>query len=182
MDPPVVPADRLDDWHRVEHTTERPFAAGPVSVTATTVRYERAAEQPPEPFFFASRLSIRPETSPNRALTRLVERRARTGFCDRLADRDIEEVVSRGERQVGICDPAASRATLVTYRGRAVTEPVEDAPSETGTGTPSRVPVEALLAVWTADDYLLAGGGYPLDDGADEARRTLLELVRRVRG
>ena len=182
MDPPVVPADRLDDWHRVEHATERPFAAGPVSVAATTVRYERPAEQPPAPFFFASRLAIRPETSPNRALTRLVERRARAGFRDRLADRDIEGVESHGERRIGIKDPAASRATLVTYRGQAVIEPVEDAPSETGTSTPGRVPVEALLAVWTADDYLLAGGGYPLDDGAEEARRTLLRLVRRVRG
>ena len=182
MDPPVVPADRLGDWHRVEHATEQPFAAGPVSVTATTVRFERPAEQPPAPFFFASRLAIRPKTSPNRALTRLVERRARSGFRDRLADRSIDAVESHGERQISIDDPAASRATLVTYRGQAVLGPVEDAPNETVAGTPRHVPVEALLAVWTADDYLLAGGGYPLGDGADEARRTLLGLVRRVQG
>lgn len=176
MDPPVVPADRLDDWHRVEHTTERPFAAGPVSVTATTVRYERAVEEPPEPFFFASRLAIQPATSPNRALTRLVERRARTGFRDRLADRDIEAVESHGKRQIGVNDTTASRATLVTYRGQAVIDPTD----ETAVSTRERVPVEAVLAVWTADDYLLAGGGYPLDDGAPEARRTVLGLIRRV--
>ena len=181
MDLPVVPTDRLDDWHRVEHTTEQPFAAGPVSVTAATVRYERAAERPPKPFFFASRLAIHPETAPNPALTRLVERRARSGFRDRLADRSIDAVESRGERQIGIDDPAASRATLVTYRGRAAIESIGDAPDEAAAGTPDRVPVEAMLAVWTADEYLLAGGGYPLDEGADEARRTLLGLVRRVR-
>ncbi len=173
MDPPIVPADRLDRWRRVERTTEQPFAAGPVSVTAGTVRYERSDRDEPRPFFFASRLRIRPGGTPNPALTRLVENRARAGFRERLADRDMEEIETRGERSIRVDDPDASTATLVTYRASCVRP----------TGS---VPVEALLAVWEAGEYLLAGGAYRIDgesDGApdaDDARRELLGLVRGV--
>lgn len=173
MESPVVPRDRLDDWRRVAETTDKPFAAGPVSVTAGTVRYERTAAPPPRPFFFASRLRIRPETAPNAALTRLVERRARSGFRDRLAERHIESVEHRGDREISVSDPNASRATLSTYRGACR--------STDGTDP---VPVEALLAVWEAGEYLLAGGAYPLSAGpvdADAARRELLALIRGVR-
>ncbi|MFC5278857.1 hypothetical protein ACFPM1_08835 [Halorubrum rubrum] len=168
MDPPVVPADRLDGWRRVDETTDRPFAAGPVSVTASTVRYERANRPEPRPFFFASRLRIRPETPPNAALTRLVENRAKVGFRDRLAERDIEAVEPRGERTLAVDDPDATEATLVTFRGRCALD------GET-------VSVEALLAAWEAGPYLLAGGAYPLDADANDARRELLGLVRAVR-
>lgn len=167
MEPPAVPADRLDGWERVERTTERPFAAGPVSVTAGTVRYERTDRPEPRPFAFASRLRIRPATSPNAALTRLVERRARSGFRERLADRDIGSLDVCDERTVAIDDAAATPATLVTYRGRC-------APGD------EPVPVEALLAVWEAGEYLLAGGAYRLDGGTDGARRELLGIVRGV--
>ncbi|OYR56237.1 hypothetical protein [Halorubrum halodurans] len=168
MDPPVVPAERLDGWRRVDETTDRPFAAGPVSVTASTVRYERDDRREPRPFFFASRLRIRPETPPNAALTRLVENRARTGFRDRLAERDVEAVESRGERTIAVDDPDAGKATLVTLRGRCALDG----------GT---VPVEALLATWEAGPYLLAGGAYRLDGDATGVRRELLGLVRGVR-
>ncbi len=173
MDPPVVPRERLDDWRRVAETTERPFAAGPVSVTAGTVRYERTTAPPPRPFFFASRLRIRPQTAPNAALTRLVEGRARSGFRDRLAERHVEAVEHRGDREISVSDPNASRATLSTYRGAC--RPTD--------GT-DPIPVEALLAVWDAGEYLLAGGAYPLSAGAaeaDAARRELLGLIRGVR-
>ncbi|WP_128905179.1 hypothetical protein [Halorubrum amylolyticum] len=153
MEPPVVPRDRLDGWQRVDEATERAFAAGPVSVDASTVRYERTATEPPRPFCFASRLRIRPMTAPNSALTALVERRARSGFRDRLAERGIEDVEHRGDRGIAIDDPAASRATLSTFRGIA----------RVGTGG-RRVPVEALIAVWTAGEYLLGGGAYPLGE------------------
>jgi len=181
MDPPVVPADRLDGWRRVAETTDRPFAAGPVSVTASTVRYERANAPPPRPFCFASRLRIRPETTPNPALTRLVERRAREGFRDRLAARDIEAVERRGDREIAVDDPAAARATLWTLRGDCRI-------GEGGSDGDREVPVEALLAVWAADEYLLAGGAYPLGAdaypsgrGPEDARRELLGIVRGVR-
>lgn len=181
MDPPVVPADRLDGWRRVAETTDRPFAAGPVSVTAGTVRYERANDPPPRPFCFASRLRIRPETAPNPALTRLVERRAREGFRDRLAARDIEAVERRGDREVSVDDPAASRAALWTFRGDCRI-------GEDGSDGDRGVPVEALLAVWATDEYLLAGGAYPLaaaaypeGRGPEDARRELLGIVRGVR-
>jgi hypothetical protein len=168
MDPPVVPADRLDGWECVERTTEHPFDAGPVSVTAGTARYERTDRPDPRPFAFASRLRIRPETTPNAALTGLVERRARSGFRDRLTDRHIGSIEVRDERTVAVDDPDAAPATLVTYRGRCVRDE-------------TTVPVEALLAVWEAGEYLLAGGGYRLDRGADDARRDLLSVVRGVR-
>jgi len=166
MNPPVVPADRLDGWERVETTTERPFAAGPVSVTASTARYERATRPDPRPFFFASRLQIRPSGSASRALTRLVTQRAQSGFCERLADRGITDVDRRQKRSLSVDDPEATRATLITYRGQAsLAQPVA---------------VEAILAVWRADAYLLAGGGYPLDTAPEAARRELLGLVRGV--
>lgn len=181
MDPPVSPADRLDGWRRVAETTDRPFAAGPVSVTASTVRYERADATAPRPFCFASRLRIRPETAPNAALTRLVEREARSGFRDRLAERDIEAVERRGDREIAVDDPAGSRATLWTFRG--------DCRIEADDGSDDRdVPVEALLAVWATAEYLLAGGAYPLaadaypaGRSAEDARRELLGIVRGVR-
>src|SRR6056297_2962671 len=151
MDPPVVPADRLDGWRRVAETTDRPFAAGPVSVTAGTVRYERADAPAPRPFCFASRLRIRPETAPNAALTRLVERQSRSGFRDRLAERGIEAVERRGDREMAVDDAAASRAKLWTLRGDCRTD---GARRTDGDGAAAdAVPVEALLAVWATDQY-----------------------------
>jgi hypothetical protein len=176
MDPPVVLRERLDGWQYIDETTERAFAAGFVSVDASTVRYERTAMEPPRPFCFASRLRIRPSTAPNPALTALVERRARSGFRDRLIERDIEDIEHRGDREIAIDDPKASRATLSTFRGVA----------RVGPGN-RRVPVEALLAVWTAGEYLLGGGAYPIDDasyppgeGPRDARRELLGIVRGI--
>ncbi|GAB7008504.1 hypothetical protein [Halorubrum trueperi] len=173
MDPPVVPSDRLDGWRRVAETTDRPFAAGPVSVIAGTVVYERATGPQPRSFCFASRLRIRPATAPNAALTGLVERRARDGFRDRLAERDIDGIEHRGDRELSVDDPSASRATLSTFEGRFA------APSgDEGGGL---IPIEALLAVWEAGEYLLGGGAYPLGDGAEAARRELVRIVRGIR-
>jgi hypothetical protein len=175
MDPPVVPPDRLDGWRLVDETTEQAFDAGPVSVDASTVRYERESTDPPRPFCFASRLRIRPPTAPNRALTALVERKARAGFRDRLADRAIDAVDHRGDRELSVADPSASRAALSTYRGVA------------SVGDGRGVRVEALLAVWTAGEYLLGGGAYPLDEavysdgmGPEAARRELIAIVREI--
>ena len=183
MEPPVVPRDRLDGWHRVDETTDRAFVAGPVSVDASTVRYERTGREPPRPFCFASRLRIRPPTAPNAALTALVERRARSGFRDRLADRDIDDVESRGDREIAIDDPRASRATLSAFRGVARV----GSGGDSGGREDRSVPVEALLAVWTAGEYLLGGGAYPLDEdayppgaGPAAARRELLAIVRGI--
>ncbi|WP_434522066.1 hypothetical protein [Halorubrum sp. AS12] len=167
MEPPVVPRDRLDGWTLVAETTEQPFAAGPVSVTAGTTRYERETP-PPRPFFFASRLRISPDAGPNPALTRLVESRAREGFRDRLADRDIGGLERRDDRSLDVDDPGASRATLSVFHGRCTVEG-------------ERVPVEALLAVWESGEYLLAGGAYPTAEGFEATRRGMLALVRGVR-
>ncbi|WP_096392999.1 hypothetical protein [Halorubrum trapanicum] len=167
MEPPVVPRDRLDGWTLVEAATERPFEAGPVSITAGTARYERETA-PPRPFFFASRLRVSPDAGPNPALTRLVESRAREGFRDRLADRDISDLARRDERRLDVDDPAASRATLTVFHGRCAVDG-------------ERVPVEALLAVWEAGEYLLAGGAYPIGDGFEATRGDVLSLVRGVR-
>ncbi len=167
MEPPVVARDRLDGWRRTEETVERPFEAGPVSVTAATAQYERDGTAP-RPFLFASRLRIRPAAAPNAALTRLVEERSRAGFRGRLADRDVESVSRRDERAFTVDDPTASTATLWTFRGRC-------------TVGGSSVPVEALLAVWESGEYLVAGGGYPVDGDRDATRRDVLAAVRGVR-
>ena len=167
MEPPVVSRDCLDGWRRTEETVERPFEAGPVSVTAATVRYERGGTVP-RPFLFASRLRIRPAAAPNAALTRLVEERSRTGFRGRLADRGVESVTRRDERAFAVDDPTASTATLWTFRGRCAVDG-------------SSVPVEALLAVWESGEYLIAGGGYPVDGDRDATRRDVLTAVRGVR-
>ena len=167
MESPAVPGDRLDGWTLVAEATERPFEAGPVSVTAGTVRYERETP-PPRPFFFASRLRISPDTGPNHALTRLVESRAGEGFRDRLADRNIGDLARRDERRLDVDDPAASPATLTVFHGRCAVDG-------------DRVPVEALLAVWEAGEYLLAGGAYPTGDGFEATRQDVLRLVRGVR-
>jgi hypothetical protein len=187
MDPPVVPADRLDGWRRVAETTDRPFDAGLVSVTASTVRFERSDASALRPFCFASRLEIRPKTAPNAALTRLVERQSKAGFRDRLAERGIEAVEQRSDREMAVDDPTASRARVWTLRGDCRIDAAgERAGSRTIPG--DAVPVEALLAVWATDQYLLAGGAYPL--GADaysngrtptDARRELLGIIRSVR-
>ncbi|EMA68733.1 hypothetical protein C461_03862 [Halorubrum aidingense JCM 13560] len=187
MDPPVVPRDRLDGWQRVAETTDRPFAVGPVSVDASTVRYERTTTAPPRPFFFASRLRITPRTAPNAALTRLVERQAAAGFRDRLADHGIGSIDHREDRSIAIDDPAASRATLSTFRGRCRTDggagncgsAGED--GDTAAADDGTVPVEALLAVWDAGEYLLGGGAYPLSEEPAADRRELLRLIRGVR-
>ena len=167
MEPPAVPRDRLDGWTLVAETTERPFEAGPVSVTAGTARYERETP-PPRPFFFASRLRISPDARPNPALTRLVESRAREGFRDRLADRNITDLAHRDERRLDVDDPAASDATLAVFHGRCAVDG-------------ERVPVEALLAMWEAGEYLIAGGAYPTGDGFEATRQDVLSLVRGVR-
>lgn len=172
MNPPGVTTDRLDGWRRVEETTERPFSAGPVSVTAGTIRYERATGDPLQPFFFASRLRIRPPTVPNPTLTRLVERQARSGFKNRLAERNIEAVDHANTREIAVDDPRASRATLSVFRGECRIE---------GGRVTTTVPVEALLAVWEAGEYLLAGGAYPLTDDPGRDRRELLGLIRGTR-
>jgi len=167
MEPPVVSRDRLNDWRRTDETVERPFEAGPVSVTAATVRYERDGTTPC-PFLFASRLRIRPSASPNAALTRLVEERSQAGFRGQLADRDVESVTRRDERSFAVDDPTASTATLWTFHGRCAVDG-------------SSVPVEALLAVWESGEYLLAGGGYPVDGDRDATRHDVLAAVRGVR-
>ena len=166
MDPPTVAGD-LGGWTLVAEATKRPFDAGPVSVTAGTARYERETP-PPRPFFFASRLRISPDTGPNPALTRLVESRAREGFRERLAERDVVDLERRDDRGLEVDDPSASRATLWVFHGRCAVDG-------------GSVPVEALLAVWESDEYLLAGGAYPTDDGFEATRRAVLALIRGVR-
>ncbi|SNR23125.1 hypothetical protein [Halorubrum vacuolatum] len=166
--PPRVPTDRLQGWKIVSEAVERPFSAGPVSVIAGTVRYEPTDTAEPRPFFFASRLYIRPETGPNPMLTRLVERGARDGFRERLAENDIDGVDHRHTRELPIDEPPDTMATADTFRGRCLVD-----------GEP--VPVEAMLAVWEAEGYLLAGGAYPLVDDVDGARRRLRRIVRGVR-
>jgi hypothetical protein len=191
--PPTV--DLPDGWVERETTTEQVFAVSRVTVTATTVVYEDEAMRRDvdadvgdafRRFVFASRLRLRPSTTPSKPLTKLVTSRAKAGFTDRLNERDIEHVDEQETRRLRI---GGSDATLVRY----------DADCAVG-GT--RLAVDGWLAVWpdaggdTAGDYLVAGGAYPtrvLDGGGtDEAaladaiepgrfRDDLLAMLRSVR-
>jgi hypothetical protein len=163
--PPALPADRLAGWRQVADTTERPFEAGPVAVTARTLVYEdarlgetvrdRTGVDGPWRFFFASRLAIRPATSPSAALRRLVVEGARRGFVERLRDRGFEAPSEAERRTIRVGDADAS---LTGY----------DAACRFG---PLRLSVAGWLAVWSTDGrYLVAGGAYPtavVDDEAD---------------
>ena len=166
--PPLVKTDRLEGWKPVSETVERAFSAGPVSVTAGTVRYEPADRTDPKPFVFASRLAIRPKTNPNPMLTRLVERGARDGFRGRLAENGIGDVEHRHTREFPIDEPPDTVATAHTFHGRCVVDG-------------ESVPIEAFLAVWEAGEYLLAGGAYPLVGDVDGTRRRIRAIIRGVR-
>lgn len=176
VNPPGVPTDRLaaDGWRETERAVETPFDARVVSVEAHTVVYddsdlrERVHEATGVDrqwrFFLAARLELSPETAPSEPLTRLVTKRARAGFRDRLDDRGFRQLRERdtARRQRG---DVTSR--VATYD--AVT-PTDDATLRT----------RARLAVWPdGTSYLLGGGGYPVAvrSGADDVAAPLADAI-----
>jgi hypothetical protein len=149
--PPAPSVDVPDGWIETASTTERLFSVSKVTVTATTVVYEderlRNEGGAFRRFAFASRLRLRPSTSPSKPLTKLVTSRAKAGFADRLADRGMRDVDERETRRFRV---DGAEATLVGY----------DAACEVG-GTD--LAVDGWVAVWPDDDadYFVAGGAYP---------------------
>jgi hypothetical protein len=188
--PPRPTVDVPDGWVEREATTEQLFSVSKVTVTATTVVYEDERLRDTveadvgdafRRFVFASRLRLRPSTKPSKPLTSLVTSRAKSGFTDRLNERDIEDVDERESRRLRI---GSADATLVGYDARCAVD-----------GT--RLDVDGWLAVWPDEDgdYFVAGGAYPTrvrEGGGDEGtladaidpgrfRDDLLAIVRSVR-
>jgi len=127
----------------------------------------------PRPFCFASRLRIRPATAPNPALTALVERRARSGFRDRLAERDIEDIEHRGDREIAVDDPKSSRASSRRSAASQASAPGTDVYRSrrySRSGRPA--------SIYSAGRVPLDEASYPPGESPSDARRELLGIVR----
>ncbi len=168
LEPPIIPDDALSEWERVDDSTDTLFETAVVSVTGRTLRYESpalGADTAPARFFFATRLRLDPAVTPNAAVTKLVTSGASDGFRDRLSERGFHEIHHEETRTLPIDD---AKADLTRFRAKCVT-PDGD------------IMTEALLAIWTADGYRIAGGGFPLTGEVTTSRRDLRRLFRSVR-
>jgi hypothetical protein len=154
--PPSVPDERLTDWRHVGDTTETPFAAGGVTVTARIRLYEddrlreavrkRTGRDRGWRFFLASRLELDPTPPVTGALRGLVASRASRGFADRLVDRGFTNVDRAERRSLRVGD---TDARLFRYDARCPVDGVTLA-------------VDGWLAVWAPDRaFRLGGGAYP---------------------
>ncbi|WP_338738877.1 hypothetical protein [Haloplanus salilacus] len=154
--PPAVPDERLSNWRRVDDTTETPFDAAGVTVSARVVLFEdddlrtvvrdRAGVDRIWRFFLAARLSVSPVPPVPGTLRGLVATRAGRDFADRLDARGFTAVdrVERRSLRIGDDD-----ATLFRYDARCHVEGVT-------------LSVDGWLATWVPDrDVRLAGGAYP---------------------
>ncbi|MFB6250239.1 MAG: hypothetical protein ABEI27_00895 [Halobellus sp.] len=171
-----------EDWRLVSEERRMPFDVGVVSVRATTRIYEddalreRLADATGAAttwrFVFASRLRIRPVTSPSRSLTRLITDRSNTRFRDVLRERGFDVIERADDHRIDVGD-ATTDATR--YRARVRVEDLD-------------IPVEGYFAVWPHDGtYLLGGGAYPLSLPDSEAfdpergREELFSMLQSIR-
>jgi len=193
--PPAVPGERLTDWRRVSDTSETPFDAGGLTVTARILVYEddhlreavreQTALDRSWRFFLAARLELAPSPPVTGALRGLVASRASHGFATRLADRGFVDVDRAERRSLRVGD---AEARLFRYDTRCRIDGVT-------------LDVDGWLAVWIPDGaFRLAGGAYPtavadadasVSDGVVDAlearldpqafRTELFELIRGTR-
>jgi hypothetical protein len=180
----------LAGWRLADERTETPFDIKLVTVTAHTRIYEdpdlaaairdRIGAAGPGRFFLTSHVVLRPRPPTSEALRRLVTDRVARDFARQLRDRGFTTVEQTDRRSFSV---GGADARLVAYEG-------------TCTLGESTLDVHAWLAVWQSeDDFLLAGGGYPVrirgeDDAASETvedllrpqafRDELFELIRAV--
>jgi hypothetical protein len=172
--PPSVPDDLLTDWRRASETTETPFAAPGLTVTAHISLYEddRLRERVRERtgvdrswrFFLATRLELAPQPPVTAALRGLVASRASRGFADRLEDRGFEAVERTERRRLAVGD---DDARLFGYDARCRVDGVT-------------LSVDGWLAVWAPDrTFRLAGGAYPIAvvDGDGETTDALADCL-----
>jgi hypothetical protein len=193
VDPPSVPEERLAAWHQRSDTTETPFSALGLTVSARILLYEDARLRETIRagtgvdrtwrFYLASRLRLSPSPPMTRALEDLVASRANRGFVDRLTEQGFVAVERVDRRSLRI---GGEEARLFQYDARCRIEDLTLA-------------VDGWLAVWAPDaDFRLAGGAYPTgvaerpDDGGVAAtldeqfdpqtfRSELFELIRDTR-
>jgi hypothetical protein len=154
--PPSVPSERLTDWRQVSDTTETPFSAGGLTVSAGIRLYEddrlrgtvreRTGLDRSWRFFLAARLELDPSPPVTGPLRRLVASRASRGFADRLGDRGFVDVDRAERRSLRVGD---ADARLFRYDARCRVDGVT-------------LDVDGWLAVWAPDRaFRLAGGAYP---------------------
>lgn len=157
VDPPSVPEERLVDWRVAGDTTETPFAAPGLTVTARIRLYEddrlrktvreRTGVDRSWRFFLATRLELTPSPPMTGALRGLVASRASRGFADRLEDRGFEAVERPERRRLAVGD---DDARLFGYDARCRVDGIT-------------LSVDGWLAVWAPDRaFRLAGGAYPI--------------------
>ncbi|MDZ7746274.1 MAG: hypothetical protein U5K28_07105 [Halobacteriales archaeon] len=173
---PTVPEQRLErgGWQLADQTRERLFELPRVAVNGYTLLYEEPSVAAhlgtgdPLCFFFASRLEFEPSLpgGASRLVEPLLRNRARSAFLDDLGERGFTDIEAQTSDDFRTADGHNGQRTTVRGRCR-VGERTLDA-----TG---------WLAVWRADEFLVAGGGYPQLDTEREYRKELLELLRHVR-
>jgi hypothetical protein len=162
--PPSVPEKRLSDWRRVDDSTETPFDAPGVTVSARILLFEddalratirdRAGVDRTWRFFLAARLSVSPTPPVPGTLRGLVATRAGRDFADRLDARGFTDVDRAERRSLRVGD---DDATLFRYDARCQVEGVT-------------LSVDGWLAAWVPDqDVRIGGGAYPTGvvDAAD---------------
>ena len=174
---PRVPETRLDagEWQLADRTRERLFELPRVTVEGHTLMYEepsvseRLDTDEPLCFFFATRLGFEPNlpSGAARLVEPLIRRRARSQFLETLRERSFTGLDSRTRDDFRTSDGHDGQRTTVRGRCRVADRSIE------ATG---------LLAVWRADGFFVAGGGYPHLEGDDERayRAELSELLRNV--
>lgn len=171
---PTVPDERLEagGWELVDRTTETVFRLSKAEVVGRTLLYEdpalreRVGADAVTRFFFATALSFRPSLPPGaeRLIEPTVTDRAHEGFADRLRSRGFEGLTRRDQGRLRT--DGGATASLSNVRAAC---PIDG----------ERLDVTGWLAVWRADGFRIAGGGYP--EGFEEGYRDeLLELVRGV--
>jgi hypothetical protein len=162
--PPSVPDERLSDWRQIDDSTETPFDAPGVTVSARlrlfaddtlrTAIQDRAGVDRMWRFFLAARLSVSPTPPVPGTLRGLVATRAGHDFADRLDARGFTDVDRAERRSFRVGD---DDATLFRYDALCQIEGVT-------------LSIDGWLATWVPDrDVRLAGGAYPtaIVDAAD---------------
>lgn len=161
---PSVPDERLSGWRQVDDSTETPFDAPGVTVSARLLLFaddtlrtaiqDRAGVDRTWRFFLAARLSVSPTPPVPGTLRGLVATRAGHDFADRLDARGFTDVDRAERRSFRVGD---DDATLFRYDALCQVEGVT-------------LSIDGWLATWVPDrDVRLAGGAYPtaIVDAAD---------------
>lgn len=207
--PAPVPSEELlneGGWSEVASTTERildrDLLGGRVHVTADTHSkyYEDAALRSemkektmghfdaPLSAFSANRIALDPSPADlpfgmgvKEVLGKITEQ-VRTQFKSRLKDSNIENVRKTGEREISVA--TGGKATLTefaaeyNYSKMEVPIPGRDG-SQPLTIESGTLEINALLAVWRNDEYVMvAGGAHPAENFTETAKKDVTDAIQ----